>query len=615
MSTRPIVGIDLGTTFSCVSVFRSGRAELIPNPEGDHLTPSVVYFDPKNGEVSVGRIAEELSPQCPSNCLLDSKRFIGRQYDDDFVLSYIRNNQQNFSLVRGPNDEVVFEIEISNRRVTKKPEEVSAEVFKYLKYAASDYLGDDVTDAVISVPAYFSNAQRKATKRAAELAGFNVLKLITEPTAAAIHYVSDKQKNDSNILTFDFGGGTLDVSLIKVKNSIFEVKAVYGDTLLGGRDIDEILFQHFYSKLDLKNHKNNFLTRKFDRRLHNMCVNLKKNLSTRKEFTYTIDRYDGKTDLDISMTRMEFEEISKGIFKCVENIVDLCLIDSGVSKSLINEVVLVGGSTRIPRIKELLKSYFGPEKVRTDLNPDEAVAAGASIYAAYLMRDHQDLEKYKVTEVTPMSLGINSAGGRMGFFIPRNSPLPAEGHRECITTVNDQTTIKFSIYEGERKIALYNNKLGDFEVTDLPKKRAGDITCSIDFHLDEDGILNVTATEKSTGKTKKLVVTMGEFRLSDKKIKSSLADAKEHKIEDDVFEKFAIFKIDAQKQCRQILYDIKRIPLEKDSNYVKEKCEQFLVDSNLLDFTEIEKLEGVFTVFNNSVSSILKKYSMLQLKH
>ncbi|XP_018564739.1 heat shock 70 kDa protein-like [Anoplophora glabripennis] len=612
MSNAPAIGIDLGTTFSCVSVYRNERAELIANTEGDRLTPSIVYFDPKNGEVYVGRIADESSPNCPSNCLLDAKRFIGRQYDDDFVLKYIKSKQKCFSLVPAPDGQVAFEIEISNKKIIKKPEEVSAEVLKYLKKTACNYLGENVTKAVISVPAYFSNAQRKATKQAAELAGLSILKLVTEPTAAAIHYVSDKHRINSNILVFDFGGGTLDVSLIKVTNNVFEVKSVYGDTLLGGRDFDNILFTHFYKKI-CKNDRETFKTDRFKRKLQNICANLKKNLSVKEEFTCLMDKYDGNSDVHISMTRTKFEKLCNSTFRRITKVLKLSLEDSGLSESDISEIVLVGGSTRIPKIKDILASCFGPNKIKTDLNPDEAVAAGASIQAALLLRDHVELEKYKVTEVTPMSLGIEVFGNRMCFLIPRNSPLPSGKVQEIITCSNHQNSIVFCIYEGERKNISYNNKLGEFTVMGLPKKRAGDVKLSVDFYLDEDGILDVRATEMSTGKSNRLVVTMDQFRLSDRKIKFSLEDAKKHKIEDDVFEEFMIYKGEVREHCLHVLYDVKKISSKIDRNFVKESCERFLTNLELVDFTEIEKLEAMFAVYNNSISGILQRNLMLEL--
>lgn len=547
-----------------------------------------------------------------ASCFLDAKRIIGRKYDDEFVARYINSSEIHFTLVRGTDDQAAFEIDVSGRKVIKTPEEVSAEVLKYLKNTARKYLGEDVTKAVISVPAYFSNAQRKATRAAAELAGLTVLKLITEPTAAAIHYVSDKARTNSNILAFDFGGGTLDVSLIKVKNNTFEVKAVYGDTLLGGRNLDEILFQHFYKDfLHMKN--DNFVHKKFKRRLSTLCADLKKKLSSNEEFTLYLDSYDGNSDLSISMNKTKFEEISERIFGRIMDVVELCLNDSGMAKSDINEVILVGGSTRIPKIQEILSVYFGSEKIKTDLNPDEAVAAGASIHAALLLGDCRDLERYSVTEVTPMSLGIDETGELMNTFISKNSRLPAEASRTLVTSFNNQVTISFSIYEGERKNIIYNNKLGEFSITDLPKRRAGEVEFSVHFNLDEDGILNVKATERSTGKENKLVVTMGQFRLSERKIKTSLEDAKKHKIADNVFEKFVRCKQKLHKQCRHVLYDVENISSKYDREFVQESCESFLSDSDALDFTEIEQLNKEFNTLSNLIKNILAVNSMSSL--
>ncbi|KAJ8924977.1 hypothetical protein NQ315_001142 [Exocentrus adspersus] len=615
MSSVPAIGIDLGTTFSCISVYRNGRPELIPNFEGDgdRLTPSVLYFHPITGETSLGRTAEQQMLECPKNCLFDAKRFIGRSFDDEFISRYQNSKRVHFELVRGDDDNVVYEIEVANKRVVKKPEEVSCEILKHLKRTADDYVGEPVTKAVISVPAYFSNAQRKATKQAAELAGLEVLKLVTEPTAAAVHYVLDKNRKTSNILAFDFGGGTLDVSLIKVHDNTFQVKAVYGDTLLGGRNYDEILFDHFYAQYS-NQIKDNFRGRSFKRRLSEMCTELKKKLSIREEYTMVLERYDGEADCRLSLTRAKFEYLCRDIFKRVMDTVELCLHDSGLGKSDINEVILVGGSSRIPKIRETLKSYFGADKIKTDLNPEEAVAAGASIHAAFLLGDCQDLEKFKVTEVTPMSLGISTAGNLMNVFLAKNSALPARNSKDMCTVFNDQSGVGIPIYEGERKNTMHNNKLGEFTLTNLPKERAGDVIVSVNFDLNQDGILNVTATEKSTGNNNKLVVTMGQFRFSERRIKLTLADAKKHKIEDEVFEKFVLFKARLQERCQHVLYDINKIASEADRSLVKEQCQKFMKESEELDFTETDRLEAKFAVYNAAVSDILRKNSMLQLQ-
>ncbi|KAG5868447.1 hypothetical protein JTB14_032563 [Gonioctena quinquepunctata] len=371
------IGIDLGTTFSCVAVYRRGRSEVIPDQNGDRLIPSIVYFDPDSGMVHVGKNADKLSPKCPRNCLKDSKRILGRKIDDEYISRYRRRKDIQFSLVRGENDMAVFQLVIHGQCVTKAPEEVSAEILKYLKNMAVAYLGEDVEEAVVSIPAYFSNAQRKATKRAAEIAGLQLSKFITEPSAGALHYKQDKN-TDSKLLVFDWGGGTLDVSLIQVKNKMFEVKSVYGDTLLGGRDVDQKLFEHFYKPVD----------EKFNRRLQRKCEDLKKQLSTLDEFTVTIECYDGTNDMELYLTKKNLKP-SMGLFQKAIDIVDYGLSDAGWKKSDVSEVVLVGGSTRMPKIRDLLQTFFGKSKIKTDLNPDEAVAIGACLQAAMLKNELQ----------------------------------------------------------------------------------------------------------------------------------------------------------------------------------------------------------------------------------
>ncbi|KAJ8935411.1 hypothetical protein NQ314_012830 [Rhamnusium bicolor] len=532
----------------------------------------------------------------------DAKRFIGRKFDDKFVSKYAESNQSSFLLVRGKCDRAAYQVQIAGINVIKSPEEVSAEVLKYLKDSASEFLAQDITEAVITVPAYFSNAQRKATKKAAELAGLNVLKLVTEPTAAAIQYVSDKNKSNSKILVFDFGGGTLDVSLINVNDKTFEVKAVYGDTLLGGRNIDDVLFNHFYKPVN----------KRFTRRLRNMCVHLKKKLSIEKEVSLCIQHYNSLgSDYYLSLTRNKFDELNRHIFEHALNIVKLCLSESGISKSNIDEVVLVGGSTNIPKIRALLKGFFN-KPLNLDLNPDEAVAAGASLHAEILRDKRIDLEKYKVTEVTPLSLGMVTNMNYMKIIIPRNSSLPARSSHKSRTSFNNQSSAVFTIYEGERKQASLNNELGSFSINGLPLRRAGDVKFETNFYLDEDGILNVTAYEISTGKRNKLAITMGEFRLSEKRIRLSIEEAQNQKHEDDVFEAFNDLKRSLKHILHHILYDLERICSDKDRDFVKKQCDRFLEFVDKLNFTEIIKLEEQFLIIYNSVVDILKSNLMLQ---
>ncbi|XP_074027542.1 heat shock cognate 71 kDa protein isoform X2 [Leptinotarsa decemlineata] len=604
MSDIPI-GIDLGTTFSCIAAYRKGRAEIIPDQNGDRLIPSIVFFDPQTGAVHVGKTADKLSPKCPRNCLKDSKRIIGRKFDDEFISRYHRQKNIQFSLVRGVDDKAVYQLDVKYETVTKTPEEVSAEILKYLKRMASDYLGRGVTEVVVSIPAYFSNGQRKATKKAVELAGLKLLKFITEPSAGALHYVQDKNVA-TKLLVFDWGGGTLDVSLVEVKNKIFEVKSVYGDTLCGGRNIDERLFDHFYRPVDKD---------RFARRLQQACEDLKKQLSSLDEFSTVIECYDGFNDFELSLTKSKFEKLTEDIFQNAIDIVEYGLDDAGWKKSEVKEIVLVGGSTRIPKIRNMLDNLFRKKILKTDLNPDEAVAIGACLQAAMLKNEFASAEKYKLTEVTPLSLGVGVHKDLMSTIIRRNTSLPAKFAKCFITSENNQETCSFTIYEGERKNTKYNNVLGDLILEGLPLKRSGDVKMEVTFFLDEDGILTVTASENSTGKFNKIVVTLGEFRISERKMKVSVAEAAKHKSVDDVFEQFQLTRNKLQEKCQHILYDLDRISNESDRNLVEEKCEMFLDYSENLDFIESEELESHFSTFYTAVSHILNVNQLQQLNY
>ncbi|KAG5863183.1 hypothetical protein JTB14_019178 [Gonioctena quinquepunctata] len=503
---------------------------------------------------------------------------------------------------RGENDNAVFQLIVQDQLVTKAPEEVSAEILKYLKKMADAYLGKEVKEAVISIPAYFSNAQRKATKRAAEIAGLKLSKFITEPSAGALHYIQDKN-TDSKLLVFDWGGGTLDVSLIQVKNKIFEVKSVYGDTLLGGRDFDKKLFDHFYKPVD----------EKFNRRLQHKCEDLKKQLSTLDKFAVTIECYDGANDLELQLTSREFEKLNEELFQRAIDIVEYGLSDADWKKSDVNEVVLVGGSTRIPRIRTLLQNLFGKSKLKTDLNPDEAVAIGACLQAAMLKTEFANAEQYKITEVTPLSLGVETSDHLMSTIIKRNTSLPAESSKTFLTADNDQQAVSFNLIEGERKNTTFNNKLGKLSLTGLPCKRAGDVEMSVTFHLDEDGILTVTATETSTGNTNQLRVTLGEFRLSERKIKLSVQQAAINKYEDDTFEAFILDRDRMTRKCKHILYDLSKITSESYKTAVREKCQHFLNCAAKLKFTESVELEKNFKSLYEFVTPILNEYGLQEL--
>lgn len=506
------------------------------------------------------------------------------------IKKWLQPSHSRFHLTQTSTGMAAYEVEISGERVMKKPEEISAEVLKYLVKYAKEYLAEDVKEAVISVPAYFSGAQRKATMTAAELAGLKVSRLISEPVAGALHYVSDKQIK-AKILVFDFGGGTLDVSLIEVKDQSFEVKAVAGDTMLGGRNIDEKLFKHFYVPATNNIDKN---VLRSIRRLEQGCISMKEYLTINNEFTKVIDCYDGDFDLELTLDRKKFEELNQDIFQKTIDIVNHCLTNANWKKEDIQQVILVGGSTRIPKMRSLLQELFGASKIKTDLNPDEAVAAGACLQAAILSKGYPSLEKYKIREVTSLSLGLSGYGNLTTFVIPKNSRLPAFGSLNRVTVYNNQKRVAFHISEGERKNSEYNNELGSFTISDLPRKKAGDVTFTVKFSLDEDGILTVSATEKSTGKNNSLTVTMGEFRLSEHQISYSIEDSVRQKEEDDLFEKFILKRNSLIEQCNGWEY-------KNNDDEICEKCKNFIEYAESLTFESLELLNHAFSELEDEI--------------
>ncbi|CAG9764026.1 unnamed protein product [Ceutorhynchus assimilis] len=608
MVQAPAIGIDLGTTFSAAAVYRNGACEIIPNKEGDKLTPSLIYYHPESSEVFVGTSANDLGPQKIDNFLFDIKRIIGRKFDDVYVQKLMKSPEYRYKIIRGTDDKIEVEIRHNSLTVCKTPEQISSEILKYLKESASEYLGAKVTEAVISVPAHFSNAQRKATKAAAELAGLKVLKLITEPVAAAIHYSKGRLNRISTLLVFDFGGGTLDVSIIEVDKEKFSVKSVEGDTFLGGRDFDQNLLEHFKTKI-IKQFGEGAFNDRLERRVKDACIRLKTKLSTAQNYSIPIYCISGNENqsFTISLTRPDFELLSKDLFARAGILVNKCLKEAGMTKANITDVVLVGGTTRMPKVRQILTSYFSDREIRIDLNPDEAVALGASVQAAFLKEKCKELEKFKVTEITPLSLGLGLDRNLMEVAISKNTPLPTKSKDLITRTIaNDQEAVLFKIYEGERKNCEYNNLLGTFTIYDLPPGKAGDVELTTTFTLNEDGILEIDAHENSTGKKNKLVVTIGEYRLCDYKIRHTVEDAEKNKADDEVFEKFTRYFYKVEEICNRVLYNINKIATEKDRDFVESKCKLFLINIETIDYKEIGRLKNAFDSFKNSIYDIVK---------
>ncbi|XP_066154453.1 heat shock 70 kDa protein cognate 4-like [Euwallacea fornicatus] len=607
-SIIPAVGIDLGTTFSGVAVYRNGHCFMIPNDLGDILTPSSVFYQPENDKVLIGDIANDLGVARVTNLIFDNKRIIGRKYEDVYVQEVKNSSKYAFQIRKGENDGVEIELRHNQATIRKTPEEVSSEVLKYLKNSASIFLRGEVTEAVISVPAYFSNAQRKATRRAAELAGLRVLKLITEPVAAAVHYAQDRIDTAATLLVFDFGGGTLDVSIIDIDERKFCVKSVEGNTYLGGQDIDDVVFDHFQSSV-LKELKTTTINEGYLRRIRKLSTKMKKRLSFLQEFSFGLDYIAGPStpDVILSMTRDQLEHATRHFLLQAQKLIEKCLEGAGLTKDDITDVLLVGGSSRIPKVQEMIRTFFDTSRIRTDVKLDEAVTLGAALQAALLKSKHEELEKYQISEVTPLDLGVAQDMDLMLPLIKKNSPIPITSEPYLFTTNgNNQHSAVIEIYEGQRKNCKFNNLLGTFELHNLPLATAGSVVCDIRFKMNEDGILEVEAREISGETTSRLVLTLGEFRLCDRKIRDAEEQAEAYKKDDELFEKFVHYLWRVRDICLHIDYNLSMIYCLSDKAFVSSECDSFMHALYQFKFQDLEKLKARYQAFKKSVEPTIK---------
>ncbi|XP_019754785.1 heat shock 70 kDa protein isoform X2 [Dendroctonus ponderosae] len=609
------IGIDLGTTFSLAAIYKRGKSEIISNKDGEKSTPSFIFYSPSDTTVSVGSTAEDRGLSHAENFLFDMKRIIGRKYDDVYVQKIKTSNQHFFKIVEGSQGETLIELQHNKTVIRKKPEEICSEILRYLKSCASEYLGGLVKEAVISVPAYFSNAQKKATISAAQAAGLKVLTLITEPVAAAINYTENHKVKLGTFLVFDFGGGTLDISIIKVNGQSLEVKAVEGDCFLGGRDIDDILFNHFLRIVaDQFPREPNYMDRRLCNRIRTHCIQLKKKLSS--ELSYEITLFSAgplQRDILFEMTRREFEQKAQTIFDRALRLVDKCLHDANISKGSITDVILVGGSSRIPKIRTMLKTHFGAGKIRTNISADEAVALGASHFATFFNTESSHYSTYKVTEATPLSLGLAFNKGFMEIIIRKNSTIPAKNSLTCVTSENNQTECSFEIFEGERKNCKYNNLLGSFEITDLPPGRAGEVEFEVTFMLNNNGILEVESRVVSTGVSQKLAVTLGDYGLCDRQVRQRIKSAEQNRREDDLFENFVTYLWDKETKCNHIMFDLKLIEDERERAFVKTECEHFLAYIESITYENMDLLKNRYQTFTNNIEGIVSNAMNINL--
>ena len=548
MSDTPLIGIDLGTTYSCVGTWENSSVVIIPNDLGSRTTPSVVAFSDK--ERLIGQAAKDNITRNYENTVFDVKRLIGRRFDDKTVQEDIK--LWPFKVEKDSNsDRPVIVVSYLGQTKNFYAEEISAMVLMKMKDIASTYLKKDVKDAVITVPAYFNDSQRQATKDAGRIAGLNVLRIINEPTAAAVAYgLNNKDNNERYVLVFDLGGGTFDVSILILNEEVFEVRATCGDTHLGGEDFDNRLVNYCAKKFKENTGIDISGNQKAKRRLKLECEKAKRNLSTAIEAHIEIENLANEESLSITVSRSDFENMCQDLFnKCIEPL-KKSLSDAKITKDKISEVVLVGGSTRIPKICEIVENFFDGKSLNKNINADEAVAYGATYEAAVIMDlEDEGLEKLVLLDVTPLSLGVEIEGERMSVIIPRNKPIPIKKTNNYVTTCDFQEEAEICVYQGEREFITDNVKLGEFTVKNIRKAPAGNVHFDITFEVDYNSILKVTAQEVGSNNKKDLVIKSDKGRLSDEEIERIVEDAKKYKEMDIKRAKAVEAKLELQKLC------------------------------------------------------------------
>ncbi|XP_073020853.1 heat shock cognate 70 kDa protein-like [Primulina eburnea] len=572
---EPAIGIDLGTTFSCVAVWRRNRVEIIPNDQGNRITPSYVAFN--ETERLIGDAAKNLAAENPTNTVFNAKRLIGRRFSDPLVQKDLM--LWPFKVVSGPNDKPMVTVTYKDEEKQFHAEEISSMVLAKMKEIAEVFLGFEVKNAVITVPAYFNDSQRRATKNAGTISGLNILSLLVEPTAAAIAYGLDKKYiniGQKNVLIFDLGGGTFDVSLLTIENGIFQVKAIAGDTHIGGEDFNNRMVIYFVKEFKRKHKKDITDNPRALTRLRTACERAKRNLSSSAHTTIGIDCLCDGIDFNSTITRAKFEELIMDLLEeCISH-VEKCLNDAKMDKESIHDVVIVGGSTRIPMVKQLLQEFFDGKELCTSIHPDEAVASGAAVQAAISTgQGNYEIQDLVLCDVIPLSLGVCVEDDEMRVVVPRNTTIPTRKVAKLTTFHDGQTKAKFKVYEGERPRTSDNFLLGTFYLFGIPPAPRGIPTLNVIFDIDDNGILTVSAVDETTGNRKSVTIRNFKGMLSAKEMQRMLKEAERFKFEDEELKK----KFEAKQSLENYVYGTRATLLTRNLAF------------KLISATDAEKLE------------------------